>query len=132
MTPDQAYDLVARIEATWPDGRWTQPRRGEWAEELEQLDVGRARVAFQNLKRTTERTPPISAFLDAYRAQERRLPSKDRADCERCSDSGWVYSHFTSDDRPDGKPPLVYEFSKPCPECAAGIRTAQALEKTTK
>jgi hypothetical protein len=34
MTRDEASRLVSRIEATWADGRWSEARRAEWADDL--------------------------------------------------------------------------------------------------
>jgi hypothetical protein len=133
MTENEARRLIERIEATWGDGRWTAARREEWLEELEPLDNGQAIVAFQQLKRTAEHPPKIATFLDAYRSKQRGQPASTSY-CV-CHGSGWIYSHFTSQDReglmPNGqpKPPLVYEFVKPCPECSDGQRLVEPTNR---
>lgn len=125
--------LVDRIEAAFQQ-RWTGLTRDEWVEEIEPLDAGRAIVAFQHLKRTAEHTPRISTFLDAYRSHQ-RAQARPVEKCLLCTDSGWVYSHFTTEEREgtllngDPKPPLVYEFVKPCPECSDGRRLVEPTNR---
>jgi hypothetical protein len=132
MTPDAAYELAARIGATWPD-RWNESRRAVWAEELEMLDEGTAGTALARLRRNERHCPSVADFIAACKALH--TPTNDPIDHCICHGSGWIYSHFTSQDRegmmPNGqpKPPLVYEFVKPCPECSDGQRLVEPTNR---
>jgi hypothetical protein len=135
MTPVEAVQLVKRIEGTWPDRFWTDARRTEWAGELETLDMGSAGTAFVRLKRSENQKhcPSIGEFISACRALH--TPTNDPISHCICHGSGWIYSHFTSQDReglmPNGQPipPLVYEFVKPCPECSDGRRLVEPTNR---
>lgn len=131
MTPVEARQLVQRLEGAWPDRFWSDARRSEWRDELETLDAGTAGTAFARMKRNEHQKhcPSIGEFVAACRGLH--TPANDPTEkCRCCDGTGWAFSHRTTQDRegtmPNGqpKPPLVYDFVKPCPECPNGARLA--------
>ncbi len=88
--PQWATDLAGRITDAWRGG----PSMQTWEEELAELMPAAAETAFRRLRRAERSAPTVALFLDTY--SEVGGTSVERADCNRCSNTGWVQ---VTDDR---------------------------------
>lgn len=122
MMRPAALALINKMEATWPDTRWSQVRIDQWAEILENIDEGHAGTAFVRLRSSSEKCPSMAEFVKSARSVAATQPAENVDECDWCDGTGWADGGgFTTD---DGR---RYTSVTPC-TCTAG-RAAQQLKQ---
>ncbi len=85
MNTWEADALAEKLAHSWPRSAVSAH---SWAEELLELDKGRAEAAVRQLVRTAEHAPAIATFLAAYR--NLASTAHPEFECRHCANSGWV------------------------------------------
>jgi hypothetical protein len=85
-----ALALVNRIEAAWPNERWTQPRIDQYIDGIHDLDPGAAGTALVRLIRSCTKAPTVADFRTATRALDTRTPARALDRCDECDGTGWA------------------------------------------
>lgn len=88
MNRDDALELVARLQAIWPD-RWTAGRADQWVDVMVGCDLEAATAAVVRFRGTHEKLPAISEFVGVVRPYSPPRRDGHGIGC-MCGGSGWL------------------------------------------
>lgn len=117
MNRQAAVDVVARVQAVWPE-RWTPGRVEQWIDVIEELDARAADVALLRMRSSCDKCPSIAEFVTTARPATAPRSDGHPLSC-MCGGSGFV-TVTQRDDRsvweafarcPDGPPTLFIDPS---------------------
>jgi hypothetical protein len=120
MNLAEAEQLLDRIEAAWPDSRWTEQRRDIWLDQLLELDAGTAGTAFVKLMHNEPACPTFATFHSMSSALL-TTANEPVARCHWCEGNGWVEVTDARRHGPDCHEPetCACHMVEPCPRCSA-------------
>lgn len=121
MNRGDADELGHKIKHTWHGG----PSADIWAEELEPLHTGQARIAYEKLRRSEESAPSIAKFHAVYNSLTIR--DDKRHECDICDGGGWqeVIEHGPAC---NGTDECHCSAVRPC-RCTAGRERQAAFDR---
>lgn len=83
-----ALAIVNRLEAAYPNERWTGPRVDQYIDGIIDLPAGAAGTALARLVKTASKAPTVADFRAAVRAIDTR--DSRPTHCPDCDGCGWI------------------------------------------